>query len=89
MAVRQAHPASQVNRRVQPTGAEMRAVRIHRFGPPEVLVVDTVPQPAAGPGDLLVQVAATGVNPADWKIRSGGGARVALPFVLGGDVVTP
>jgi NADPH:quinone reductase-like Zn-dependent oxidoreductase len=88
MAVRQAHLASHVNRQVHPTGAEIRAVRIHRSGPPEVLVVDTVPRPAAGPGDLLVQVAATGVDPPDWKIRSGGGVRVALPFVLGGDVVT-
>ena len=88
MAVRQAHPASPVNRQVRPTGAEMRAVRIHRFGPPEVLVVDTVRRAAAGPDDLLVQVAATGVNAADWKIRSGGGARVASPFVIGGDVVT-
>ena len=86
MAVQQAHPASRVNRRVDPTGAQMRAVRIHRIGPPGELVVETVARPAAGPGDLLVQVTAAGVNPADWKIRSGDGARVALPFVLGGDV---
>lgn len=65
----------------------MPALRIHRFGPPAVLVVDTVPRPA-GPSDLPVQVAAAGVDPADWKIRSGGGARVALPFVLDGDLVT-
>lgn len=53
MVVRQAHPASHVNRQIHPTGAETRAV-----------------------------------DPADWKIRSGGGARVALPFVLGGELVT-
>lgn len=42
MAVRQAHPASHVNRQVHPTGAEMRAVRIHRFALPFFLGGDVV-----------------------------------------------
>lgn len=38
----------------------MKAVRIHRFGPPEVIVLDDVPTPSSGKGEVLVRVAATG-----------------------------
>ena len=42
-----------------------------RFGPPEVLELRRRPIPEPGPEDLLVEVAAAGVNPIDWKIRKG------------------
>ena len=51
--------------------ATMRAVRFHRFGGPEVLQVETVPIPRPRPGEVLVQVKATSVNPVDWKLRAG------------------
>jgi len=67
----------------------MRAVRIHEYGDPSVLRIDTVPLPEMRPRDLLVEVHATSVNPVDWKIRSGsqrGAVRLRLPWVLGMDL---
>ncbi len=66
----------------------MRAARIHRYGPPDVLQVDDVPAPRPGPHDLLVEVHAASVNPVDWKIRSGGQRALIhyrLPWTLGLD----
>jgi len=67
----------------------MKAVRIHRYGGPEVLSHEEVPKPEAGPGELLVRVHAAGVNPIDWKIREGLYRlvmRFRLPIVLGWDL---
>jgi NADPH:quinone reductase-like Zn-dependent oxidoreductase len=67
----------------------MKAVRIHRYGGPEVLSYEEVPKPEPGPGELLVRVHASGVNPIDWKIREGHyklAIRFRLPIVLGWDV---
>lgn len=44
----------------------------HRYGGPEVLEIERRPIPVPGPGEVLVRVAAAGVNPVDWKIFSGG-----------------
>ncbi|WP_372013206.1 NADP-dependent oxidoreductase [Tistrella mobilis] len=52
-------------------GEMMNAVRIHRFGGPEVLVYEAVPRPRPGPGEVLVRVHAVGVNPPDWYLRDG------------------
>jgi putative PIG3 family NAD(P)H quinone oxidoreductase len=49
----------------------MRAVTIPRFGGPEVLTVDDIPQPELGPRDVLIDVAAAGVNRADIGQRQG------------------
>jgi NADPH:quinone reductase-like Zn-dependent oxidoreductase len=50
----------------------MQAVRFHQFGPPEVLVLDSIPRPASpGEGQVLVRVRAAGVNPIDTGIRAG------------------
>jgi NADPH:quinone reductase-like Zn-dependent oxidoreductase/O-antigen/teichoic acid export membrane protein len=67
---------------------EMDAVRFHEYGGPEVLVVERVPVPRPGPGQVLVQVHAAGVNPVDWKVRQGGlrGTGPDLPQVPGYDV---
>ncbi|MFI9359514.1 NADP-dependent oxidoreductase [Kitasatospora sp. NPDC053057] len=53
------------------TGTTMRAVRLHAFGEPEVLVYEEVPRPVPGPGEVLVRVHAAGVNPLDWYARQG------------------
>ena len=60
----------------------MRAVRISRHGGPEVLEVVDVPAPEARPGQLLVDVAAVGVNYRDVYERNGsyGGD---LPAIIG------
>ena len=62
----------------------MRAVRIHAYGGPEVMRIDDVPQPAAGHGERLVKLAASSVNPIDWKMRQGL-MSAPLPRVLGRD----
>ena len=50
----------------------MRAASYDRYGPAaEVLTVSEVDRPAPGAGEVLVKVACSGVNPTDWKSRSG------------------
>jgi NADPH2:quinone reductase len=64
----------------------MRAVRVHRFGGPEALVVEDVPEPSPGPGEILVRVSAAGVNPVETYIRAGVYAELpGLPYTPGSD----
>jgi NADPH:quinone reductase len=60
---------------------------MRRYGGPEVLTVEDVPDPVAGPGEVVVQVHAVTVNQSlDAKVRENGTARgVVLPHVLGVD----
>lgn len=68
-------------------GEGMRALVIHRYGGPEELRVETVPEPVAGPGRVLVDVTLAGLNYADLEIRAGDYLQLPLPAVLGVDVV--
>ncbi len=66
----------------------MRAARIHSYGGPETVVVEEAARPLAGPGQLVVRVAAAGVNPVDWKIREGYLRQtllLSMPLTLGCD----
>ena len=47
----------------------MKAVRIHKYGGPEVLVYEEVPTPEPGPAQILVRVEAATVNPVDVSVR--------------------
>jgi NADPH:quinone reductase len=50
----------------------VRAASYDRYGPAaEVLKVHDVERPAPGPGEVLVRVALSGINPTDWKSRGG------------------
>jgi NADPH2:quinone reductase len=49
----------------------MKAIRVHDFGGPDVLKIEDVPDPAAGPGQVVVGIRAVGVNPMETYIRSG------------------
>lgn len=49
----------------------MKAVRTYAYGGPEVLTLEDVPDPVPGEGEVLIDVAASGVNPVDWKILEG------------------
>jgi len=49
----------------------MKAVQFSRFGGPEVLELTEQPDPQPGPGEIRIAVRAVGVNPIDWKVRSG------------------
>jgi len=67
----------------------MKAAVIHAYGGPEELKLEERPDPIAGPGYVLVSVAATSVNPFDLKIRSGvlkDFLRLTFPAILGFDV---
>lgn len=67
----------------------MDAVVMHRFGPPDVLVLQDVPTPTPGPGEALVRVGVVEVSRTrDVGTRSGQhpfSRSVTLPHVLGGD----
>jgi len=63
----------------------MKAIRIHALGGPEVVSFEEAPRPEPRHNELLVRVAAAGVNPVDWKIREGHLGHVALPAILGTD----
>jgi NADPH:quinone reductase-like Zn-dependent oxidoreductase len=67
----------------------MKAVRIHNYGGPEVLRFEDAPRPAPGSGELLIRVHAAAVNLVDEKIRAGYLKEIfpfALPFIPGWDV---
>ncbi len=66
----------------------MKAVRIHRFGGPDVLSIEDVPMPQPHNGEVLLQVHAASVNPVDYKTREGRYPPVGqdkLPVTLGRD----
>jgi NADPH:quinone reductase-like Zn-dependent oxidoreductase len=63
----------------------MKAVFIDRFGGPEVLSYGDQPDPVAGPGQAVVDVAAASVNGADWRVRAGQYAEAKFPLILGRD----
>jgi len=67
----------------------MKAIRIHKYGGPEVLQYEDVPRPQLGNGEVLIRVYAAGVNPVDWKVRSGslnGLVHHKFPLILGWDL---
>jgi NADPH:quinone reductase-like Zn-dependent oxidoreductase len=67
--------------------SSMLAWRVHKFGPPENMILESVPRPDPGPGEVLVQVHAAGVGPWDVWIRTGNSALPQpLPFTLGSDL---
>src|SRR6185437_7736310 len=66
----------------------MRAIQISRYGGPEVLDLVELPDPQAGPGQVLVDVTAAGVNYADTHLAEGSYlSSPALPFVPGAEVI--
>lgn len=66
----------------------MRAVQFAEYGGPEVLQVNEIDEPHAGPGQIRIAVQAAGVNAIDWKIRAGymkGQMPLPLPAGVGMD----
>ena len=64
----------------------MRAVLMTAVGGPEVLELAELPDPQiAGEHDVRVRLRAAGINPVDYKLRSGGTIGGSLPAVLGWD----
>ena len=64
----------------------MRAIRVHQLGGPDVLTLETIPDPKPGAGEVLVRVRAAGVNPVDAYMHTGNYARKPpLPYTPGFD----
>ena len=63
----------------------MKAVMIKKYGGPESVSVEDVPQPKPKVGEVLIRVYATSINPVDWKLREGMMKDFPLPFTPGGD----
>ena len=64
----------------------MKAIRAHSFGGPEVLQLEELDDPVPGDGEVVVDVHAVGINPADTYMRNGTYAIVPeLPYIPGGD----
>jgi NADPH:quinone reductase-like Zn-dependent oxidoreductase len=49
----------------------MQAIQVHDYDGPEVLVLEQAPRPEPNADQVLIRLKAAGVNPADWKYRSG------------------
>jgi NADPH:quinone reductase-like Zn-dependent oxidoreductase len=64
----------------------MKAAYIERHGGPDVLKYGDMPDPVAGPGQVVVDIVAASVNGADWKVREGKSGQLAhFPYILGRD----
>ena len=65
----------------------MKAAYFMKNGGPEVMEYGDVPDPVAGPGQVLVDVHAASVNGADWKVRAGSYAPTKqFPYIPGRDI---
>ena len=67
----------------------MHAIVVETPGGPEALTWTEVPTPEPAAGEVLVRVEAAGVNPIDWKTRSGLGPATSFgdrPYIVGWDV---
>ena len=66
----------------------MRAAVLPEYGPASAVQLRTVPDPAPGPGEVMVRMAGASLNPIDWKQRSGAGRAyfpLKFPAILGRD----
>ena len=63
----------------------MKAAFIERFGGPDVIQYRDLPDPVPGPGEVVIDIVASTVNAADWKVRLGDYKHTKFPLVLGRD----
>ena len=63
----------------------MKAAFIERYGGPEEFEYGEFPDPVAGSGKVVVDIVATSVNAADWKVRLGEYKHTKLPLIPGRD----
>ena len=64
----------------------MKAAYLTGHGGPEKFVYGDMPDPVAGPGEVVVDIHAASVNAADWKVRQGSyNSTLKFPYILGRD----
>jgi NADPH:quinone reductase len=63
----------------------MKAIYIEKHGLPDALAVSEVPKPSPGPGEVLVKVEASGINPSDVASVEGKFPNAVLPRIVGRD----
>lgn len=64
----------------------MKAIRVHGFGAPDEMKFEDVPDPAAGPGQIVVATRAVGINPVETYVRAGAYPnKPPLPYTPGSD----
>ena len=63
----------------------MNAIVLREVGAPEKLVLESMPDPVAGPGQAVVRLRAAALNHRDAWIRTGQYAGIKLPIILGSD----
>ena len=63
----------------------MKAICVHQFGGPEVLKLEEIEKPQAGPNQVVVRVHSAGVNPVETYQRSGANPSIRLPWTPGMD----
>ncbi len=68
----------------------MKAIQIQKFGPPSVMELMDISMPSMQDDQVLIRIKAAGINPIDYKVRSGGPSiaprlHVSFPFGLGYD----
>jgi NADPH:quinone reductase-like Zn-dependent oxidoreductase len=51
--------------------ADIQAIRVHEYGEPNVLTLENIQPPKPDADQVLIRLKAAGVNPIDWKLRSG------------------
>ncbi|HSH46314.1 MAG TPA: alcohol dehydrogenase catalytic domain-containing protein, partial [Longimicrobiales bacterium] len=64
----------------------MRAAIFHENGGPEVVRIEDIPTPEPGPGEVLIRVAASGMNHLDLWVRRGMPIETTMPHIGGSDV---
>src|SRR5437016_5514667 len=64
----------------------MKAAQIKKFEGSKAIEIVDIPEPTLAPGQVLVKVYASSVNPFDIKFSEGALPNIALPRILGGDV---
>jgi len=66
----------------------LKAIRVHEFGGPEVLRLESVPDPVPGPGGAVVRIRAAALNHLDLDVRAGrSGFDVQFPYTPGFEAV--
>jgi len=63
----------------------MKAAYIERYGGPDVFQYGDLPDPVAGPGEVVIDIVAASINAADWKVRLGDYKHTKFPLIPGRD----